>query len=696
MPPGPIHWQAANANGATAIGVFLVSADPEVLEDDRRTAPQVLPALPVTVVGRLLKNEEVDRYRFTTPRAGPMTCELQARQLGSKFHGILEVRDRDGRLVADAADTEGLDARLTFAAAAGGEYVVSVRDVDFAGDRSFVYRLRLAPGPRIVAALPAAGRRGETRPVEFVGFGVASGAVKLESVTCNVAFPADASVSSFAYRLETPFGPATFSLFVSDLPESVDPPRTSPEPRRLSLPAAITGALGAAGAEHRYLWDAKKGEQWSIALEARRLGSPLDVTLTVLGPDGKELARNDDLPGTTDAGLAFTVPADGAYQVVVSDVAGKSGSRAAVYRLVLQPAASDFTLETPLQRLSVPIGGKAMLTIKATRMGGFKEPIRLAVAGLPPGVSVPADLVIPADKSELAVPLQSAADAPATAVLVTVTGIASVGAAALTRTARAPVAGNLAPRSPAEIQVTDLAIASTMKPRCKGSPVDKDTGRKAHRGATFPAEVVVERLEGYDGPILLRMAARQSYQVQGITGGDVTVPPGVARTIYPCFMPEWLETSRTSRMAMIGVVQVADPRGTVRHLVVELEGMITMSMEGALLKVSNDVRNRTVRPGEAFTVVVKIARSAKLAEPVRLELRLPDELASAFRADPVIVPADQSEASFRIVAVTDRPVAGEHLLTIRAVAVQLGNLPVISETTVPVELGSGASPPPRK
>src|SRR5439155_26910146 len=107
------------------------------------------------------------------------------------------------------------------------------------------------------------------------------------------------------------------------------------------------------------------------------------------------------------------------------------------------------------------------------------------------------------------------------------------------------------PHSPDDNQVSQLLIASTMKPRMKGSPVDKDTGRKVHRGATHPAEVVLERLEGYDGPILLRMAARQSYQVQGITGSDVLVPPGVTKTVYPCFMPEWLETARTSRMAMI-------------------------------------------------------------------------------------------------------------------------------------------------
>src|SRR5262249_29302772 len=150
------------------------------------------------------------------------------------------------------------------------------------------------------------------------------------------------------------------------------------------------------------------------------------------------------------------------------------------------------------------------------------------------------------------------------------------------------------------------------------------------------------------------------------------------------------ETSRTSRMAMIGVVQVPDPKGTVRHLVVELEGMVTMSMEGALLKVSNDLRDLVVKPGEPITVPVKISRAVTLTEPVRLELRLPDELAGCFKAESVVVPADRSEATFRIVPVGDRRVVGEQVLTIRATVLQGGNLPVISETTVAVEFVGAA------
>jgi hypothetical protein len=155
-------------------------------------------------------------------------------------------------------------------------------------------------------------------------------------------------------------------------------------------------------------------------------------------------------------------------------------------------------------------------------------------------------------------------------------------------------------------------------------------------------------------------------------------------------MPEWLETSRTSRMAMIAVVKFPDPRGNVRHLVAELEGMVTMSMEGAILKASHEPREVTAQPGKAFTVRVKIARSPELPEPVRLELRLPDELMGLMTAEAVVVPAGQGEAAFSIAAKNDPRLIGEHTIIIRATALQNGRLPVISETMVPVEFISGA------
>jgi hypothetical protein len=681
VPAGPISWQAANANGGTSAGVFFVGDGTEIVEDESRTGPQRLPRLPVTVSGRLLKNEEVDAFRFTASRDGPVTCDLMARRLGAKFLPLLTIRDRSGQVLVDAAGTSGRDLCLTFRAQANEAYVVTIHDLDFGGDRSFVYRLTLTETPRVLGARPAAGRRGETREVEFVGIGVGTGQAKLETVRRRVTFPTKGD--TFSYRLETPFGIAPpLEMPVSDWPEIT-------EAKLTSGPVGITGVLDRQEAVGRHTFRWKKGEVWSLTVDARRIGSPLDVQLAVLAPDGRELARNEDLPETTDAGLDFAAPTDGDYQVVVSDAAGKSGSAAALYRLVARHPVPDFTLNLLAQRLSIPLGGKADLAVKAVRSGGFQEPIALEVRGLPEGVRAPENLTIPAGKSDVTISLEAAKNAPAAAGLVTVVGTATIAGKAFSRVAWAPAAANRAPRGPEDNRVPAVLVVTTLKPLFKGRPVDQDTGRKVPRGSTFPAEVLVERLDGFQGPIVLQMASRQSYQVQGITGGDVLVPPGVTKTIYPCYMPEWLETIRTSRMGMIGVAKVADSTGRVRYQVNEITGFITMTMEGALLRVSALQQELTVPAGRPFDVPLKISRQAKLPEPVRLELRLPDELAGKVHMEPLLVPMGKEQISVRIVPASG--LIGLHVFSIRGTALQEGKYPAISEVRVAVEFLPGGT-----
>ena len=351
---------------------------------------------------------------------------------------------------------------------------------------------------------------------------------------------------------------------------------------------------------------------------------------------------------------------------------------------MVRPLAGDYALQVTAQRITVPVGGKFDLAVKAVRTGNLKGPIALTVTGLPAGVSVPANLLIPAEKTDLIVSIQAAKDAATVASLLSVVGTAMLDGKAITRTAMAPVAFNRSPRNPDENRLPTLALATTLKPLFKGRPFDQDTGRKVPRGSTFPAEVIVERLDGFQGEVVLQMAAQQSYQVQGISGGDVVVPSGVSLALYPCFMPEWLETTRTSRLGMVGVAKIADPKGKIRYQVNEITGFVTMTMEGALLKVSTENHDLAVPAGKPFDVRVKVSRLAKLAEPARLELRLPDELAGKLSAEPMVVPFGKNEAVVRITPVA--ALSGAHAFTIRATALQNGKYLAVSETLVSVEL----------
>src|SRR5262249_23663672 len=91
---------------------------------------------------------------------------------------------------------------------------------------------------------------------------------------------------------------------------------------------------------------------------------------------------------------------------------------------------------------------------------------------------------------------------------------------------------------------------------------------------------------------------------------------------------------------------------------------------------------------------LKVSRLTKLAEPVRLELIVPDELTGKLKADAVTVPVGTESAVVRVTPTTD--LRGLTTFSIRATAIQEGKYPVISETPVTVELqppGTGVSAP---
>ncbi len=669
-PPGVYAWQVANANGAAARGRFMVSHGRELLEDADRSGPQPLDALPVTVSGQIRKIKEVDQYRFVAPHDGPITLALSAAAINSPLTATIEVHDASGKLIADASDTAHGELRLTFAVKHDQPYVVSVYDVDFRGNRSFVYRLAVSAGPQVVAALPAAGQRGETRNIEFIGFGLASGAARLESIIRPVTFSQNA-MKSFAPQLETPFGLATPAmLLVSDLPEFVEAEARADEAMPLKIPSAVTGCLDVRYGTDEYVVAGIKGERWTLELAAQAIGSPLDVALSIHNEEGKELKRSDDLPGTTDAGLEFVVPADGNYHLAVTDSSGHSGSRCATYRLTVRATKAGFRLSGP-ELINVPLGGTAQLTINVARAGGFSDPIDLRIEGLPAGVTAPAEIQIPAKKNSVKIGLTCAEKMGTGATLLHVSGRATMGDAEVTE------------------GIDPILLAVTMKPPFSIDAEGKNDVTKWPRGTTFPAPVLIQRDEGFAGEIVLEMAAKQGRHRQGINGPELTIPPDVERILYPVFLPEWLETTRTSRMVVNGVAQVPDPEGRVRFLSSKLKTRIGFLPTGALLKIDCNIPELEAVAGQRLAIPLTINRAKGLAEVAQVELVQDSASDSVLAAEPLAVDGRQSQAVLQVTPLTAPDFFGERQITIRATVMQQGHLPVVSETQVLV-VWSGA------
>lgn len=660
--PGVSRWQVANANGASAAGRLTVIEHTHFVEPDQRGKLVHLPALPVTVSGQIKHIEEVDRYRFQLNKPGVVTISTLARALDSDLNAVLEVRDETGRLIADAADTAGIDTSLTFAADAGRDYTLSVYDLDFRGNRAFVYQLSLTTGPRILATIPVAGRRGETRSVEFVGYGLTAHSAELETVRRDVAFPSDTDLDSFAFPFVSPTGETTSTTFtLSNETEFIE----SELPTPLSVPLSVTGVLDDRYGEDRFHVTGSKGDVWSIALASARSGSPLDVSVAVFDSASKELKRSDDMPGTTDAAVEFRVPADGEYRIAVSDTSGHSGDPSAVYRLQLRPARPAFQFTTP-ELLNAPIGKPAKLALKVVRTGGLTAPIRISISGLPEGVTVLEELIIPQKKNDLGIEFDVAEDAAATATLITIRGETQ------------PVEGQ-PETTPVSAVAVPLLLATTLTPPFSIDAEGKDDVAKWPRGTTFPYPVLIDREESFDGEIVLEMTSRQGRHRQGITGPELTVPPGVERILYPIFLPEWLETTRTSRMVVNGVAQIPDQQGNVRYSVVRQKTRMGFLPTGALLKLSAEHTEFPVEPGKPLSVPLTVNRAQELTEPAFVEL-LPND--SGITARPVTVDTSSDRVPFMLTLPTTLQAGTEHRLTIRATVQKDGHLPTVSQTEV--------------
>lgn len=689
--PGLVLFQVANANGISPVGALHIGAAPEVVEAMPENSPQVLPALPVTVSGQIKKIEEIDRYQFRVGKTGPVTIELTARQLKSPLHAMIKVSDSQGRVLVDFADTAGRDFVQTFAAQVDETYVLSIHDLDYAGDRSYVYRLSLSEGPRVVAAYPAAGKRGETRRVEFV----LDHGHKVESVVQDIAFPLEPTQTpltnlpfAVTFRGEAaakggaPAGkgkPAknakavatiganerASALSLSDFNERLETELTD---GKLDVPGAVTGFLETRFGSDRYQATFKKGEKWVIRAEARAIGSPLDLDLAILNADGKQVAQIEDTPGTTDSELEFVAAADGNYQIVLTDRAGASGSKAANYRLVLEPVEEDFAITLPPLQ-TIVVGATSKVPLKATRIGGFSGPLSLQLSGLPPGVSVPADLIITEKKVDLSLDLTAAVDAPTTAAMVEVSAKASLNGQEVTRS------------------LGKFALATILKPRIKIVPDGLDDVRKVHRGSTYLAPLTIERLDGFQGEIVLEMTAKQQRHRQGLASGEYVVKADAARVDYPIFVPEWMETTKTSRMILNGAVKVPDPQGHVRTLLQRQELRIGILPEGALLKLSHAVDEPVLKPGDELHIPLTISRAESLKEPVRLSLPANESGNRVFSAEPIVLTPDRRDAVFVVRLTADASLSGERTLVIRAESTKDG-LPVISETAVLVMIRS--------
>lgn len=652
---GARGWRLSTAQGATPSLKFMVGDLPEVLEDEEAGGP-VAVTLPVTINGRIFPRENVDAWTFQARKGQSIVGTVHAARLGTPLDARLEVRDAQGRRLAENDDHAGADPQVRFTAPADGRYEVRIHDTQFHGGPAYVYRLTLTADPVVERAYPLGGRRGRTTAFTLTGQGVPEKPV-------SIALPADGP-RDYAHQLESDGKRSRpFVLDLDDLPEHLEGGA-----QQVDAPAVLNGRIDQPGDVDLWKVPCRKGEPLDLAVRARRLGSPLYAVLTISDDAGKELARAESGDGRDDPWLRFQPPADGVYTIRVQERFRARGGPEYAYRLrIAPPSLDDIQLRLVTDAVTLPRGGQAKLRVLAETI--VPAPVQLELDGLPAGVSAaPVTMAVNTTTAEFA--LKAEASAKIDATRLTVRGTAKLGDQTLTRTATLPLGPGLG-----EVDTVLLGVALPAPFKIVGN----HEMRWAPRGCVLTRRYRIER-NGFDGPIEVSLADRQARHLQGATGPVLTVPAGAAEFEYPVQLAPWMETGRTCRVCVMGLGIVKDADGaehTVSFSSVQPNEQVIVVVEPERLGLTPGQASLTAAPGQAVDVAWTVARGKGLQGPVKIELLNGPR---GISADPIEIAAgvNQGKAAVRVAADYRGPARAP--LTFRATLVD--GTPVIAEARI--------------
>lgn len=385
---GPHLVRIFNEQGASAPRFFIVSPRPELRDaepNDVFTTPQTIPELPATVSGRLDKAGDVDSFALTLKRGQTLVAWVQAYVLGSAFDGMLRVVDAEGRQLAFNHDGRTLDPFLAWEAPRDGVFVVQAMgfayppgsDVRLTGGEGCVYRLHLTSGPFVRHTVPLAAQRGKKTALQLTGWNLPIAQMEFDGAQCGS--PATAELLDVLTCAPLPLSE------VAELLE-VEPNDTRASAQSLAIPSAVTGRIQQANDEDRYTFTATKQRIYEFKVSGDPSGSPLDAWLAIEGPDGKELARNDDEGKSPDPQITWTAPSDGDFAIAMGDVTHRGGA-GFVYRLLVSTPDPSFDATTGTHGLTISPGKTAELKVAIKRTHGFAPNLQLAAQNLPPGIT---------------------------------------------------------------------------------------------------------------------------------------------------------------------------------------------------------------------------------------------------------------------------------------------------------------------
>jgi hypothetical protein len=629
-------------------------------------------------------------FRFPGKANQPFSLEVQARRIGSPLDPAVRVFDPNGREIAWSDDEPGLqgDCWRRTTLPADGDYLIELSDIRYSGSGNHRFRLRIGNFALINTAYPMIVSQEKGATFSLAGpavpdqFSTSLGDDPLEAVTAAAQlFQRDPvwlvpmiPPANEPPELSDAMWPAVGFSSQPQLQET-EPNNAAEQAQRIELGPDLNGRFAQPDDVDSFLFAARKGQKYTFDALTRQAGSPTDLVMRILKPDGNQLATVED-DGLTDGRMDVTFPEDGDYMLVVRDLHRRGGPEFA-WHVGVHETQPSFTLTAGEDTLNVPAGGNLAVQVNAQRRG-YNGPIAISADMLPEGITSLPTIIGPG-RNDAILTLHASKDAKTESIGAPprILGTADINGATFTAEASLndhlkASYNNLPWPSRQLIHACAAAVTTPAPVNLRVEPTEIVFGQNL----SAKVKVIAERSEGWDADIALAVNPAKN----GLPGGITVKPQPIKKGTNEVEL-----TFSANDKAALGDFTAA-LSGTIKKdkaTSVQTTPGITLKLQAPLTVGTEPAGGKLAKGGE-LKLKVTISRNAALSAPVTLTAA---NLPKGVTAEAVAIPADQTEAEFVLKAADDAAPAEVKNLQIKAEAkvgdktfsVTTGNLPLTVE-----------------
>ena len=277
---GPVSFRLLTPLGTSPEGRFLIEpyygeAPDREPNDTPDTAFETF--LPAILTGAISKPGDVDYFKIHVSAGQEISFYNGAMLIGSSLQPVVTIFDEGLNQIREFGDNGGTEqVMFSHRFDKAGDYYVRVADYQQSGRAGNTYRIIAGEFPLALGAYPLGLRKDTAGQVGLRGYHLPT-TFKLQAKATPD------SEDTLALRPEHSFSKVRVALGAE--------PEIDSQGGAVTPPVTINGRIAAPGAENRYRFSARQGQQLILEVNAQRLGSNLDSYLEVLDAKGNSIER---------------------------------------------------------------------------------------------------------------------------------------------------------------------------------------------------------------------------------------------------------------------------------------------------------------------------------------------------------------------------------------------------------------------